>query len=536
MLIAQFVLVNSHFVVSLLAALVLFAIFWLYFDAWLNNKDLKQSLPFLGFLLLSISFVAQALILEQELLAQPLLGAQTLSTLKSIFRIGGYLALILGQTALPLQPLPGYREKGGKTKAAPVVFFAAGLSVTQLLAFSYPILAALTGVFYLRRATKGLEHHLKPLALAFFILSFSELTGLASVFRTTDDIILSKIVAPFGVVWIVERIVLITSLYFFGKWAWSYLLKRFESQLFIIFTTSTLLIFLVTAVSFTFAILRNVQADLSGALKTDVGVLGYTIESKKSEVLSDTEVVAQNPLIAPSLKETDLKALADIAVPTLLAKKASNLILTSSTGQVILRAEDTQRQGDSLSDDIIIKRAIAGEKVSSATVHEGATAPVVSIRAGAPITSEGEVIGAAMVGVDIDNAFVDGVKKATGLETSIYADSVRSATTILAPDGKSRFIGIKEENEEVKKTVLGEGNIYSGSVKILNVPYYAVFAPLKNIDGNPIGMLFVGKPEVSLLSTASRSIEITFITTTILLILSVFPSYLISKYITSQIK
>jgi len=94
---------------------------------------------------------------------------------------------------------------------------------------------------------------------------------------------------------------------------------------------------------------------------------------------------------------------------------------------------------------------------------------------------------------------------------------------------------VKVETEKIKKQVLVDGKTYTGSTNLLNLPYFAAYAPITNIDDNPIGMLFVGKPEVSILQTASRSIELTFITTAVLLVLSVVPAYFVSKYIVEQI-
>ncbi|MBU0572683.1 cache domain-containing protein [Patescibacteria group bacterium] len=536
MLLAQFLLVNTHFVLSLLAALVTFAVAWLYFDAWLNKKDFNEGYKFLGFLLLTVSFVIQATLIEQSLLEHSILESDVINTLRAAFRISGYLILIIGQIVVPLQPLPEYRKKKTKkiSSAVSVLPFL-GVTAIQLTSFSFPILAILTAFLYLRRATVGLENHLKAISLSFFILAFSELAGLAYLFRNTDNITVANIVAPFGPLWILERILLAASIFILGRWVWSYLLKRFETQLFMIFTTSVLTIFLLTTIFFTFASLSNLRRDILTSLKTDVGVLSYTIESKKAETLSDAQVIAQNTEIVSAVSESDRKKLSDLAVPILLAKKQASLVVVSDTGAVLMRAEEPERAGGSLSDNPLIKRALADKEVTSVVTKEGVIAPIVAVRAAVPVKSGEEVIGVVMVGSDIDNAFVDGVKEATGLDASVYADNIRSATTFVAPDGKSRWIGIKEETEEVKKTVLVDGEIYTGSVKLLNVPYFAAYAPLKNIDNNPVGMLFVGRPEVSILQTASRSIELTFITTAILLIISILPAYFVSKYIVGQI-
>jgi sensor histidine kinase regulating citrate/malate metabolism len=200
-----------------------------------------------------------------------------------------------------------------------------------------------------------------------------------------------------------------------------------------------------------------------------------------------------------------------------------------------MRGDDPDKVGGSLSDDRLVKEALEGNTQAAVVTKDGVIAPEVSVRGAAPIKSGDKVIGAVILGTLIDNAFVDGLKEATGLDASVYADNIRSATTFVAPDGKSRWIGIKEETDEVKKNVLVDGVAYIGSVEILNVPYHAAFAPLKNIDNNPVGMLFVGRPQVTLLQSAGKSIELTFTVTVVLLIMSVVPAYLVSKYIIDQI-
>jgi hypothetical protein len=536
MLLAQYIFVNSHFVISIFAALVFFAVFWLYFDAWLVKKDYKEGLIVAGLLAISISFLAQATIIEQSLLEHSLLTQNITLGIRAIFRILGYLLLIFGQLSTPLQPLPSYRtEKTTKNQAA-IIFPLLGIPISQLAPFLFPILAVLVAYVYLKRATVGLEHHLKPIALGFFVLAVYELLGLSSFFRGTSDVTLLKIVAPFGLLWFAERAVLLVSVFIIGKWVWGYLLKRFENQLFMIITSITLSIFLLTTIFFTYATLNNLKEDVLASLKTDVGVLAYTIESKKAEILSDTQVVAQNSQVIAALVGEDKAALSELVTASLLAKKESSLIVVSPEGAVLVNAEDPERVGHSLSDNPLIQRALLGESITGITVKEGVVAPIVNVEAAVPITEAGKTLGAIRISVGIDSAFVDGVKKATGLDASVYADNIRSATTFVTADGKSRWIGITEENKEVKDKVLTKGEVFAGSVNILNVPYFAAYSPLVDVNQNPIGMLFVGRPEVSLLQTASRSIELTFITTAILLVLSIGPAFLISKYIANQVR
>ena len=534
MLLTQFVLVDTHFVLSLLAALVTFAIAWLYFDAWTANKKMKETTLFFGFLFLAISFLAESVVIDQALLERSILGAGTANLIKVGFRIASYLILIVGQIGVPLQPVPDAEKKGKPSVKAAA--FAIINSSLLTLNFFLPVLAATTGFLYLRRATIGLENHQKPISLGFFLLAASELFGLSVLFRETNNIALYNLVAPFGIVWVAERVFLALAVFVFGKWVFGYLLKRFDTQLFMILTTSSLMIFLVTTAFFTYATLKNLTQEAVDSLKIDVGVLGYSIESKKGELTSAAEVIAQNPGLGSAIGDRDRKAISEIATPSLLAKNQSSLIVTTETGEIIFKAEDPEFSGGSLSDNGLVKRAIAGESATGVSTKDGATAPVVVISSAVPVKSGEETLGVILVGFDIDSAFLDGVKAGTGLDASVYADNIRSATTFVAPDGVSRWIGIKEETEVIKKTVLADGQTYTGAVSILNTPYFASFSPLTDIDGNPLGMLFVGRPQVSLLQTAARSLELTFLVTATLLALSLVPSFLVAKYISNQIR
>jgi hypothetical protein len=529
MLLTQFILVDSHFILSLLAALVFFAIAWLYFDAWSANRKMKETTLFFGFLFLAISFVAQSVIIDQALLNQTNLGVDIATLIKNISRITGYAFLIIGQIVVPLQPIP--------TKDKNMVgAFLLPTSYKLPAIFLLPILAAVTGFLYLRRATIGLENHQKPIALGFFVLSVSELLGLSLLFRDTNNINLLNLIGPFGILWIAERVFLALAIFIFGRWIFGYLLKRFDIQLFMILTTTSLVIFLSTTVFFTYATLNNLTNEAYDSIKTDVGVLNYSIESKKSELITSAELVAQNSGIISAITSKNKKNISAIASPVLISKKISSLVITSETGAILFKAEDPEFSGGSLSENSLVKKAIGGISASGISIKDGATAPVTVVSAVVPVISKSKTVGTVLIGFDIDNAFTDGVKSATGLDTSVYAGNVRSATTFTASDGVSRYIGIKEENGEIKKTVLTDGIGFTGGVNILNTPYFASFSPLKDVEGIPVGMLFTGRPQVSVLQTAARSLQLTFLVTAILLVLSIAPSYFISKYISAQIR
>lgn len=528
----RFLLVNFHFIINLLAALVCFSCAWLYFDAWLIKKDYREGTKLLGFFFLSVAFVVNSTIIESSILEQPVLGSATLRLISDFMKAIGYIVLIVGQIIDPLQPLPEYRKK----TAAAAIVGAGSFPLLQLIPFAFPILATLTAFLYLRRATVGLEHHLKPISWSFFMLAVKEVVGIAVVFRETDNIDVLRLVEAYGPLWILELLLLVAAMSILGKWVWSYLVKRLETQLFIIFTTGILAVFLVTAVFFTSVSISNLREDILGNLEINAKVLDYGIDSKKAEVLSDARVISQNSEIIVATKDQNRKDLAAITSDLLKTKKQSLLTIVDENGVILMRADDPEKTGGSLSSDELVSQALANEAVSDIISKEGVMAPEISVRAASPIFADGgELVGAVILGVKIDNAFLDGLKTATGLDASVYSGSVRSATTFIAPDGKSRWVGIEESSDQVTETVLDKGELYSGDTTILNTPYLASYLPILDIDEEPIGMLFVGRTQISTLQSASKLIEQTFLVTTVLLVLSILPAFMVSKYIIDQI-
>lgn len=527
----QFLLENAHFAVNLFVALVLFAVFWLYYDAWRGRKSVKEGLRVFGFLFLSLSYLIHATSLESSILSSSFIGSSTTDALVSATRILGYLILVGVLLVDPLEKHPEHRKK---TEFALVALPLTGVVFTfpHLL---FPIFGATVALLYLRRATIGLEDHLKPLAYSFFLLAIADLVGLSSLFIHTDNVAIYQLVVPFGPLWITEHLILLLAGIQFGRWVFRYLLKQFEVQLFMILTTATLSIFLITTVTFTGLLLKNIQDQTTGELLTDVNVLSYVIDSKKAELLSDAQVVAQNSDVIDAVTNTSRIKLVGLLGDILLAKKESSLVVTGDAGQVLARGEDKDRAGESLSDDPLVKRALLGNAGVSVVTLDGVLAPVISLQAAVPIKSNSNVIGVVLVGSLVDNAFVDGLKNATGLEAMMYGDNQISASTLMTPDNKSRLIGLKEEHTAIKSTVLTRGESYTGSVTLSGQPYFGAYLPLKDVDGNPVGMLFVGRPQIGVLQTAGHSIELTFLLAAALLVLAIVPAYFIAAYISSQV-
>jgi methyl-accepting chemotaxis protein len=87
---------------------------------------------------------------------------------------------------------------------------------------------------------------------------------------------------------------------------------------------------------------------------------------------------------------------------------------------------------------------------------------------------------------------VDYIKQAVGADSTIFLGDERVTTTI-EKEGE-RQVGTKAANEVVKE-VLEKGHDYIGQADVLGHTYATSYLPLKDADGNVIGMFFLGIPK-----------------------------------------
>ncbi len=550
-----FLLENLHFAINVITALIIFSIFWLYLDAWQMRKTAKDAMKFIGFVLLALSYIFHATVVETSLLTLFTNSNHYQEILVRLTRIPGLMFILVGNLTDPIQrkpSLPGSKnnvnffsnvltnvldvfDKYNKVVYAVSIVIMILMQFIPNTEFIYPILTVLIAFFYLFRATVGLEHHLKALTFGFFLISLSDLLHLSALLQKALNSDLYRIGVPFGPIWLLAHIILLIATFILGRWIFSYLLTRFKSQLFILFTTLVIVIFIITAFTFTFLLLKNLENENLRQLETNVKVLQFALESHEAENLADAEVISYNSTVQKGLTDKSSKVVTDMINTIFVDKKQTSLLVVDENGQIIARAEDNENIGDSFSDNSSVKKAFAGESTSSVIQRNGVLTPEVLIQSAVPIKNEDKITGVVLASTVIDNTFVSGLKKTTGLEATLYSGNQITATTLSGSENVS-YVGIQEGNEKITAKVLKNGENYFGTTNIGNVPYFGAYVPLKDSDNIPIGMLFVGAPQVSIFQVIGRSIQLTFIAVLVLIVLSVIPIHYISRYIAYQVK
>jgi len=107
---------------------------------------------------------------------------------------------------------------------------------------------------------------------------------------------------------------------------------------------------------------------------------------------------------------------------------------------------------------------------------------------------DGNIVG-AIVAADVlngDYTVVDKVKEITGDTATIFLEGLRISTNVQKED--SRAIGTLV-SKEVYHEVINNGETYYGRAFVVTDWYLTAYKPIRNSEGDIIGMLFVGTPE-----------------------------------------
>ena len=137
----------------------------------------------------------------------------------------------------------------------------------------------------------------------------------------------------------------------------------------------------------------------------------------------------------------------------------------------------------------------------------------------------GTLVGYVLAGFPLDNAFVDSLKKITGLDVSIFDKDAVVASTITGIDERSRISGTKLSNEDVSLAVLKNGNPLTIRADIVTKPYISSYFPLRNIDNNVVGMVSIAKSQKEIFEIANATNILTLVSVIIIMAVLSIPIF-----------
>lgn len=259
-------------------------------------------------------------------------------------------------------------------------------------------------------------------------------------------------------------------------------------------------------------------------LESDIAVTLHTFDYFKEDALASAKMVANTPRVVRFInsKQKDPSRLQEIK--ELLPPKQ------------LIRIYDIE--GNSLTgpNDLGVDKglplALAGESVTGVEPFEKGLA----VRGIAPVTYNGNVIGAVMVGNRLDQAFADQIKRITNQEVGIAVGDSRIATWL------AQTISVKGKplSGELPHNVVDQARntrrMIRENVEIEKHPYIATFAPLFGDYGEFVGLLFIGASQIPYQELARQSQLYIFSLALVGVLLATAIAILLSKTITDPLR
>jgi hypothetical protein len=493
---------NFHFALEFFGAAILFVLAWLAFDAYLIKKEFKTLARSLGFLFFAFWQIIHSLNITQDIAL----------FVAFIFYILGLFFILFNL----------YSEKPlTRPNFAVVLIIPAALSLLwQFHIFATILLLAIT-IFSIKRYRQEFQ---KTLKLFWLALSFLTLASVFSIFNAKSG--------NQDFLWIAEHTLKLLGFLFLTIWGWQYLKARLKEELLLIFVGMALFIAIIVTFTFSAILLKNMEDEAKTNLTSNVKVLNYSFSRMKNEALSDAQIFAGNKNIISALEKNDFVKLEESAQELMAEKQMTFLTIANQSGEVILRAHSLTSKGDSIKEEKAGKAALQG--IPYATIEPTQTEKF-SIRGAAPIfDSKNNLLGVVITGFIIDNTFADQLKKATDLDATIYQGDTVQATTIFDSEGKTRNVGAKQTDPKVIQQVINEGKSITIGTTIFSRPYLVAYLPLKNTEGEIVGMFQASRYQGQIAQTAADTNRLTLLITIIIAIMALVPAYLIVKKVSEE--
>lgn len=93
-----------------------------------------------------------------------------------------------------------------------------------------------------------------------------------------------------------------------------------------------------------------------------------------------------------------------------------------------------------------------------------------------------------------NSEIADNIKGASNIDITIFYGKVRYMTSIVGESG-NRMVGTSAGDEVVQRVLVNGEEYFSQNVDIYGQAYFGYYMPIKNNDGEIVGMIFAGMPQ-----------------------------------------
>ena len=492
---------NLHFALEIVGAIAFGMVGWLAIDAFLVMRDFKTISRAIGFWLLAIAQVLHAFHISADLYGYA----------EQIILLVGLLFVVINLLAEAPVDRPMFRA---------IVILPAIATVMSFFQYAQiALLMSITTLAYLQMR-KEFKFALRPFIAGFALLTLSAVLPLMG----QED---SR-----GMLWVSEHILRLGGFFCIAFWVWTYLQLRIREELLFILISTTLFMAVIVSLSFSTITIRQLGETTKQNLSVNTKVLDLSIAQQVESASAKAALLGRDGVLEAAIQKSDFAALEMFASEMLKSQKLGFLVVTNSEGDVLMRAHAVSRRDDNISQEFAVSRALLGE---NATAIENSTGEGFSLRAASPVMQGGKIIGAIVLGYQLDNAFVDSIKKITGLDVSIYDMERRVATTEFERDGRTRSVNLVESDPAVLEAVFAQNKSITITSTSLTHSVIASYLPLHNTSGDVVGMLEASRSERSISETMNMTNRYTLIIVVVIMLILSIPLYLITRRLGGEV-
>lgn len=254
---------------------------------------------------------------------------------------------------------------------------------------------------------------------------------------------------------------------------------------------------------------------------TELGVLD-TLDNWKEILEGNTLVFADKTRLVTALVNRDNASVEALYQEQVKVLNTDFLIVTDDRGFVISGA----KRGVNLANLLSVSSALKGNR---SWAYEESEFFDYSLVVAYPMKSDGKVVGTVIGGYSLANEeFTEEIKNFFKVECTIFSGDT-SVMTTLGDD----LIGTQLDNRAIVDQVLNKGVRFEGQNVIAGKPYFTIYTPLEDEQGNITGMLFIAKP-ISILNSVVMNITQSMIT--VMAIIAVLLGIIVTIFLSRLVK
>ena len=212
------------------------------------------------------------------------------------------------------------------------------------------------------------------------------------------------------------------------------------------------------------------------------------IDSALETQESFADILEHGPL-GHDIAQGNTEAVRSLAKAMVAGPAIDFVTICDKNGVVIARGHSDEA-GDQLGPNRLSAQAPLTEGRRISGIEPGKVVKL-TLASGVPLKYNGEIVGAAIVGMDLSSGeFVNKIKNLLGVECTIFQDDTRIATTIIR-DGKP-FVGTPLNNPAIYDAVIGKNEKVHSENVIGGANYDSAYWAWKDMSGKNAGIFFVG--------------------------------------------